>query len=172
MTSFNLSPLLTFSAEVSEKSRKELENKCNHYEERNEATEKEVMTAKKTTLDACEKYEETAKKINHKEKNLEKIEARAEAATKKSTELEQSLNQVAKQMGSKQTSRERVMKRGEQLTGKLRQLTLQLQEAEHRATQVEDDQKKLEMLLQQMKQDRQYIVDRTEMAKQKSAKQL
>ena len=64
--------MIFFRSDQSEKSRKELENRCNFYDERIDAVEREVMTAKRTTMDACEKYEETSEKVNRKEKALAK----------------------------------------------------------------------------------------------------
>ena len=55
-----------------------MENRCNFYDERIDAVEKEVMTAKRTTMDACEKYEETSEKVNRKEKALKPKKSKAE----------------------------------------------------------------------------------------------
>ena len=45
-----------------------MEHNCNFNEDRIEKDEKELVTAKKTTRDAYEKYEETTRRLNNKEK--------------------------------------------------------------------------------------------------------
>ena len=63
--------ILLHRVDRSEKKRKELEHICNFNEDRIEKDEKELVSAKKTTRDAYEKYEETTRRLNIKEKVTE-----------------------------------------------------------------------------------------------------
>lgn len=158
---------VTKRSDASEKSRKELENRCNFLEERIDVVERDVMTAKKTTLDACEKYEETAEKVNRKEKALAKSEVRAKGATDQSSQMESKLNSLGLQMGAKENSREKVINRTEQLAKKVRQLQAQLKEAESRADQVDQVKERLEMILDQTRRERESVAKKVQDSKER-----
>jgi len=141
----------------SEKKRKELEHICNFNEDRIEKDEKELTLAKKTTRDAFEKYEETTRRLNTKEKASDLMSKRAAKADSRLEELEKDMLEVARKMGKSATSRENAAKREESLKKKLMQLNKQLMEAESRARHTEEDQNKLEVLVEQMKEEKDVI---------------
>lgn len=118
------------------------------------AMEKDIDLAKKTTIDAMEKYEETAKRANMREKALERAEIRAKKASDRVQELEQQMASLAKVMGVKVGAREASARREEGLKGKMIQLSRMVDEAEHRADQSEEEVAKLEILLEQMERNK------------------
>ena len=62
--------------------------------------------------------------------------------------------EVARKMGKSETTREKTAKREDALKVKLEQQTKQLLEAESRAHQMEEEQHKLEVLMEQMKEEK------------------
>lgn len=162
---------VTKRSDQSEKSRKELENRCNFYDERIDAVEKEVMTAKRTTMDACEKYEETSEKVNRKEKALAKTEIRARAATDESSKVEADVNRMSLQLGDRENSREKAIARTEQLAKKIKQLQAQVREAENRADQMDQDKERMEFVLEQTKREKESVVKKVEDSKVKLKQQ-
>jgi len=141
----------------SEKKRKELEHICNFNEERIEKDEKELSNAKKTTRDAFEKYEETTRRLNSKEKTYEIVSKRATAAGNRLDDLEKEMLNVAMKMGQSATSRENAAKREEVLKKKLQQVNRQLLEAESRASYMEEERNKVEVLTNQMKEEKEIL---------------
>ena len=82
---------------------------------------------------------------------------RAAKADSRLEELEKDMLEVARKMGKSATSRENAAKREESLKKKLVQLNKQLMEAESRARHTEEDQNKLEVLVEQMKEEKDVI---------------
>merc|ERR1712029_780943 len=114
------------------------------------------------TLDACEKYEETAEKVNRKEKALAKSEIRAKGATDQSSQMESKLNSLGLQLGAKENSREKVINRTEQVAKKVRQLQAQLKEAESRADQVDQAKERVEIILDQTRRERESVAKKVQ----------
>ena len=132
-------------ADDAEKVRKELEHHVNFCEEKVEKMETELMNAKKTMRETHDKYDETSKRLALREKKLEIALANAEKADERVNELEKSLSNIARKMANKETSREKVGKKEEHHKNQLRQIVMMETEADHGATQIEDEQNKLEV---------------------------
>ncbi len=100
-------------ADEAEKVRKEMEHRVNYNEERIEKLEADLISAKKTSRETLEKYDETNRRVGIKEQKLEVALKRAKAAEERVKELEADMAKVASQMGAKESSREKVGKREE-----------------------------------------------------------
>jgi len=116
-----------------------------------------LSNAKKTTRDAFEKYEETTRRLNSKEKTYEIVSKRATAAGNRLDDLEKEMLNVAMKMGQSATSRENAAKREEVLKKKLQQVNRQLLEAESRASYMEEERNKVEVLTNQMKEEKEIL---------------
>ena len=88
---------------------------------------------------------------------MESVSKRANGAGNRLEGLEKDMLEVARKMGKSETTREKTAKREDALKVKLEQQTKQLLEAESRAHQMEEEQHKLEVLMEQMKEENAYM---------------
>ena len=91
-------------------------------------------------------------------KAFETISKRADGAGNKLQELEQDMLEIAKKMGRSATTRENAAKREDALKKKLGQLNKQLLEAESRANYMEEEKNKLEILKEQMTEEKDIVL--------------
>ena len=84
---------------------------------------------------------------------------KADRAGERSEDLEKSLLQIARKMGQSETTREKTTKREDALKIKLGQLKKQLIEAESRALHMEEEQHKVEALLDQMNEEKHILIN-------------
>ena len=84
---------------------------------------------------------------------------KADQAGDRSEDLEKSLLQIARKMGQSETTREKTTKREDALKIKLGQLKKQLIEAESRALHMEEEQHKVEALLDQMNEEKAILIN-------------
>jgi len=103
------------------------------------------------------KYEETTRRLNSKEKNYAIMSKRANAAGNRLEDLEKEALNVARKLGQSETIRENAAKKEDALKKKLIQLQKQLIEAESRASYMEEEQNKLELLANQMKEEKEVL---------------
>ena len=85
---------------------------------------------------------------------METVSKRANGAGNRLEGLEKEMLEVAKKMGKSETTRENAAKREDALKIKLAKQKKQLLEAETRAHHTEEEQHKLEALMQQMKEEK------------------
>ena len=85
---------------------------------------------------------------------MEITSKRANGAGNRLDELDKDMLEIAKKMGKSATTRENAAKREEALKKKLAQLNRQLLEAESRARHMEEEQNKVEVLMLQMKEEK------------------
>ena len=82
---------------------------------------------------------------------------RANAAGNRLEDLEKEALNIARKMGQSATTRENAAKREDALKKKLIQLNKQLIEAESRASYMEEEKNKLELLANQMKEEKEVL---------------
>ena len=82
---------------------------------------------------------------------------RADKAEKRLETVEKDMLDVARRMGKSETTREATAKREEALKIKFGQQRKQLVEAESRAHHMEEEQHKLELLIEQMKEEKEIL---------------
>ena len=82
---------------------------------------------------------------------------RANAAGNRLEDLEKEALNIARKMGQSATTRENAAKREDVLKKKLIQLNKQLIEAESRASYMEEEKNKLELLANQMKEEKEVL---------------
>lgn len=82
---------------------------------------------------------------------------RANAAGNRLEDLEKEALNVARKLGQSETIRENAAKKEDVLKKKLIQLQKQLIEAESRASYMEEEQNKLELLANQMKEEKEVL---------------
>ena len=87
-------------------------------------------------------------------KALEIASKRANGAGNRLDELDKNMLEIAKKMGKSATTRENAAKREDVLKKKLAQLNRQVLEADSRARHMEEEQNKVEVLMLQMKEEK------------------
>ena len=141
------------SADISVKTRTELENAVSSNEEHIDALDKQLVESKLSLVASEAKYDDISRKLVTLETDSARGNDRAEVAEKKIVDIEEELRVVGQNLQTLEVGEEKTIQREEKYQAEIMELRIKLKASEYRGEQAEMNIQRLNVRIDQVEED-------------------